>query len=264
MRLWIFSDLHQDLDANAWDPNPCAPVGGWDAVLVAGDVSSPLTDALGWLHDRFAGTRVIYVPGNHDYWSGPGAERFTLDDQAERGRERAARLGIDLLLDDSLVIGGVRIVGATLWTDLRLSMTLTTMDPARVAARGMMDYRRIRRRRSGRHRYVRPLDLVERHVESCAYIDGTLARPHPGPTVVVTHHAPHPGSLSDPYDVLTGCYASDLSDLMSRHRPGLWVHGHLHGRADYRVGTTRVVCNARGHADEASVRSFDAGLVVEV
>jgi len=58
-----------------------------------------------------------------------------------------------------------------------------------------------------------------------------LGLPFAGPTVVVTHHAPHPTSL--PTDDLAHCYASDMSHLMQDRQPDLWVHGHIHSRADY-------------------------------
>ena len=264
MRLWTFSDLHLDARGNTPDPLPRAPAS-FDAVVVAGDLSSPLTAALDWLHERLPGVPVVYVAGNHDAWCGPDADdRYTLEDQIQRGRELAARHGITLLENDAAVIGGVRFLGATLWSDLGLTARLTTMDPARVVGRGMLDYRRIRRRRSGRHHYVGPSDLLARHHASRAWLETELARPHDGPTVVVTHHAPHPMSLPDAYDLLAGAYASDLSATILRHGPDLWVHGHVHGRADYHLGQTRVVCNARGHWDETSAVVFDPALVVEV
>ena len=66
MRLWIFSDLHQDWQDNAWDP--CAHAPDHDIAVVAGDVHSPLTSAIDWLADRLPGVPTIYVPGNHDFW----------------------------------------------------------------------------------------------------------------------------------------------------------------------------------------------------
>ena len=120
MRLWIFSDLHQDRAGNAWDPARHAPADGFDVVIVAGDVHSPLTAAIDWLADRFVGCRVLYAPGNHDFWWDGGDDRYTLADQIARGRDLAARRGIDLLIDDSVVIDGARFAGATLWTDMRL------------------------------------------------------------------------------------------------------------------------------------------------
>lgn len=57
------------------------------------------------------------------------------------------------------------------------------------------------------------------------------------------------------------CYASDLTDLIVDRRPDLWMHGHVHHAVDYGVGRTRVICNPRGHTDEAT--GFLPGLVVE-
>jgi hypothetical protein len=84
------------------------------------------------------------------------------------------------------------------------------------------------------------------------------------PTVVVTHHAPHANSLSDPKMDLRWCYASDLGDLIHQRQPDLWIHGHIHSRADYRLGKTRVICNARGHTEEESSQTFDPSLVISV
>ena len=77
-----------------------------------------------------------------------------------------------------------------------------------------------------------------------------LARPHDGPTVVVTHHAPHPANLPNPHADLAWCYAPGLTDLILDWGPDVWVHGHVHHAVDYPVGRTRVVCNPRGHIDE--------------
>ena len=137
-RLWIFSDLHQDWADNAWDPTTHAPA--CDVIVVAGDAHSPLTKAIDWLADRLAGAQILYVPGNHDFWWDGGDDRYTLTDQLARGRDLAARRGVTLLDNDSVTLGGVRFLGATLWTDLRLG-TWSATDAARSARRSMNDYR---------------------------------------------------------------------------------------------------------------------------
>jgi len=38
------------------------------------------------------------------------------------------------------------------------------------------------------------------------------------------------------------------------------MHGHVHRHADYRVGRTRIVCNARGHHDETT--AFQPQMVI--
>ena len=204
---------------------------------------------------------MLYVPGNHDFWHDRGGDRYTLADQIDRGRDLAARRGVRLLIDDAATIGGVRFLGATLFTDLRLD-TWSATNGARTAQRGMNDYKRIRRRRSGHHKYVRPDDLMASlHRASRSWIDDRFDEPWSGPSVVVTHRAPHPNSL--PHDLdLAHCYASDLSRLIHGRQPDLWVHGHVHARADYLVGATRVLCNACGHVEEAT--GFDPGFTVAV
>jgi Icc-related predicted phosphoesterase len=261
-RLWIFSDLHQDWADNAWDPTAHAPT--FDVAVVAGDVHSPLTKAIDWLGDRLAGAPVIYVPGNHDFWCGAdSADRFTLADQLSRGRDLAARRGVHLLVDDALALDGVRYLGSTLWTDLRLD-TWSLKDAARSAGRSMNDYRRIRRKPAGKHKYVQPSDTLALHRASRAWLNEQLAIPHAGPTVVVTHHAPHPTSLPTPGFDLGHCYASDLSSLIDARQPDLWVHGHVHNPVDYWIGATRVVCNPRGHIEEDSARTFDPNFTIDV
>ena len=260
-RLWIFSDLHQDWADNAWDPTARAPA--FDVAVVAGDVHSPLSSAIDWLGDRLAGAPTIYVPGNHDFWWNRGDDRYTYADQVSRGRDLAARRGVHLLIDDTVVLSGVRFLGSTLWTDLRLD-TYSAAAAARDAQRWMNDYRRIRRRSSSRHKYIRPSDTVDLHRASRAWLDGQLALPHAGSTVVVTHHAPHPYSLPASGLDLAHCFASNLGASIAAGRPDLWIHGHVHNRVDYRLGTTRIVCNPRGHVEESSSRTFDPSFVIQV
>jgi len=83
-------------------------------------------------------------------------------------------------------------------------------------------------------------------------------------TVVVTHHAPMAkrltyGKALNPIDA---AYASALDDLIPKS--SLWIHGHTHVAADYRVGAGRVVSNPRGYVGHSPVADFDPLLVVEV
>lgn len=49
-------------------------------------------------------------------------------------------------------------------------------------------------------------------------------------------------------------------------QPALWLHGHTHGSFDYRVGNTRVICNARGYAKNGINENpdFDDACVIEL
>jgi len=69
----------------------------------------------------------------------------------------------------------------------------------------------------------------------------------------VTHHAPHRRSIHARFgtDALNAAFASDLSELIARFRPALWVQGHTHCSCDYRVGDTRVLCNPKGYGPDS-------------
>ena len=99
---------------------------------------------------------------------------------------------------------------------------------------------------------------------SVEFLDIEMSLPHAGPTVVVTHHAPHPRSLMAPMDSLNPCYASDLTWMVAKHAPVLWVHGHCHVPSDYTVEGTRIIANPRGYPGEISHRRWRQDLVVEV
>jgi len=258
--LWILSDLHlragEDLRLQA--PQH-------DVAVVAGDVDERLCErSLPWIAGRFPGP-VVYVPGNHDFWH----PKIAYQRQVEQAREQAAAAGVTLLVEGEVaVLAGTRFVGATLWTNwgIRPDLRALAMDAARGRVGGMHDVRRIKNR-NGPQDYsaFHPGVSARLHAAQRARIEAALAEPFAGPTVVVTHHAPHERSLrggawSEPLDA---AYASDLSAILEGpDAPALWVHGHVHESRDYTVGGTRVVANPRGYEREHT--GFNPGLVVQV
>jgi Calcineurin-like phosphoesterase superfamily domain len=128
VRFGVISDLHIDIDNNAWRDPPAVDA---DIVIVIGDVTNPMTSGLEWVAETYgAGDRpVLYVPGNHDFYrgiAGSGEERAYYQDQMARGREMAERLGI-ILLQNNVVevggvdgVGGIRVAGATAWSDFSI------------------------------------------------------------------------------------------------------------------------------------------------
>lgn len=259
MKLWILSDLHRDFDD--WTPF-CVPEA--DVCVVAGDVGEGLADSIRWLHWHIARDHmpVVFVAGNHEFY------RAAVDEAWAEARALAdACPDVHLLEDETVVIGGTRFIGATLWTDYEVMIRHS--DPALglrwamdSCALGMNDHRRIKFRKKPWKRW-RPQEARMAHLRSRMFIEQALAEPHPGPTVVVTHHAPHRGSIPERFanDVISSAYASDLTAVIESGRPNLWVHGHMHDSVDYEVGRTRVVCNPKGYSRENS--AFVADMVID-
>lgn len=266
MRLHVLSDLHIDLRHNDWKPEPV----DCDVVVCAGDVRAPLCESLAWLYEHYRGRpRVIYVPGNHDFYSEGDPKvlrdqprlKTTWQCERDRGRKLATLFGIDLLDDSSVEIDGVRFLGATLWTDFTLRPpTLGFHDAVRGAAKSMNDYKLIKVLPGRSRDRLLPHDTIAAHNASVAFLKAALAEPFDGETVVVTHHAPSPRSLPNPEDLqaLDCCYASDLEYLMQQpYAPSLWIHGHIHASRDYMIGNTRVLSNPRGYPAQVRRQSPD-------
>jgi predicted phosphodiesterase len=254
MKLHVLSDLH--LGVAALERPPCAG----DVVVLAGDIARP-RQAVEWAcgFER----PVLYVPGNHEAYGS------RLDEAVGELRRLSAGTPIHVLDGDELVLGGVRFLGATLWSDFRL---FGASEAAREAAmqeaqRRMHDFSRIGGG-SGPQGAFTPHDAAARFERDAAWRARRLATPHAGPTVVVTHHAPARGSLHRRFAdaLLSACFVSDAEHLLGAERVGCWIHGHTHDSFDYRLRGTRVVCNPRGYAKTGVNENarFDPQFTVEV
>lgn len=249
-KLWVVSDLHLEFGA----PPPAPPTEA-EIALIAGDVHVGEA-ALEWLDElAAAGLEVVWTPGNHEYY------HQRLERCRERLIERAPR-GVHLLDEASLELGGLRFVGATLWTDFRGGHPLAMQD-----ALAMNDFRLIRvvdEEDPDEARVFQPEDALERHWRARAWLETELARGDPQRTVVLTHHAPSERSSALRFlnTSLQPCFASALEGLVLDHAPALWVHGHMHSHADYELGATRILCNPRGYPQESG-NGFDPSLVVD-
>lgn len=261
MKLWIISDLHLEFD----DATAARgiPIPDADVAVVAGDVlSRGAENSIEWLAQHVAPVLpVVCVAGNHE-WYGC---RYGIDEGMRRAK--ALRLpDVHFLEDGEAVLGSVRFVGCTLWTDFELDGS-----EARDVAWAMMNVGGLLsdfggaiqdfNEPGGKLTTMRAKVLHER---SRTFLRETLDQPFYGPTVVVTHHAPHRRSVHARYrdSTLNAGFVSDLEGLILSGRPALWVHGHVHDSHDYTVGSTRVVCNPRGYGGENP--GFDPTMVLEV
>lgn len=252
MLIHILSDLHNEF--TPFEPPPTDA----SVVVLAGDIDRH-THGLEWARQVFGGRRIVYVRGNHEIY---GAHLHGL---AVEMRKRARELGIDYLDNDEAVIGGVRFLGTTLWTDFELFGPENTSTALRAAKGCMNDFALIRYGSTGR---FLPEQSVILHRAARAWLEKKLAEPFDGPTVVVSHHCPSFASVAPQYqnDLLSAAFASCLDALVEK--ADLWVHGHTHTSFDYELGRCRVLCNPRGYTYPGSPQPenpwFKPDLVAEV
>jgi predicted phosphodiesterase len=251
VKIRIHSDLH--LEFLDWAP----PAVDADVVVLAGDIHKGAR-GIEWARRRFPNSPVIYVPGNHEFYGGE------LHDVLTALRNQARRFDVELLDGMQLDLGGVRFLGATLWTDFALfGSTPTELARAMTDARFLVnDFRLIR---YGERGLLSPQQVREIHLEQLKWLQSRLAESFAGPSVVVTHHLPHPGSIRPKYDAdrLNAAFASDLSHVVGPPI-SLWIHGHTHDSCDYVANGTRVICNPRGYLPQEPNPDFDPCLCVEL
>ncbi|MDO8605051.1 MAG: metallophosphoesterase [Phaeospirillum sp.] len=239
IRLAVLSDLH--VEKGDYQP----PALDCDLIILAGDVGWGL-EGVRWIGRTLAGRPMIYVAGNREYWHHPEG----VDPLAELRREAVLVPGLIFLHNEAVTLelagARLRVVGATLWTDFSLDgdaeATMTK------AGDSMPDYRNGRSARGG---VLTPADVVAANRASSAFIAAELARPHDGPTVVVTHHLPSELSLPRRRHghVPQAASVSPLESLMESAGPDLWIHGHSHADCDYRLGRCRILSRQRGSPD---------------
>jgi len=281
MNIQLLSDLH--LEAN---PGFVAePAPGADVLVLAGDIGSyqrrsdgTTMDEPDWGLQRFSPLAqyagwpvpVLFCPGNHEY------DARDVEAAHQALRQTCDRLGIVWLERETLVHGGVRWMGTTLWSDYDV---LSTTDitgkglPADPLARQLK--LRGRAFRAANH-YLAKMQSVYRGALFDAqamrewalvcqrWLDDALAQPFAGPTVVVTHFAPSLRSHDPRYGINPGTagFCNALDDRLAH--ADLWLHGHLHCPHDYRVGRCRVVANPLGYAHKGEQAAFQPHRLIRV
>ncbi|MGY2184889.1 3',5'-cyclic adenosine monophosphate phosphodiesterase CpdA [compost metagenome] len=253
MRIALLSDIHLSVNAIPF------PEVDADIVVLAGDISRPAA-AIDWA--KACPAPIVYVAGNHEFY---GSDLISTYEQLHRLSQGTQ---IHVLERSEYVHDGVRFLGCTLWSDYRL------YEDAHERAHGIdlatalvRDFSRIRISPDFEDLFSPAVSQLV-FLQTVAWLEDCFARDSTTPTVVISHFAPTRSSISPMFasSPINSSFVSDLEERIRKWQPALWLHGHTHGSFDYRVGDTRVVCNARGYAKEGVNENpgFDGALVIEL
>lgn len=228
MKIRLLSDLHHE----HFDGRRQLPEVEADVVVLAGDIHSHL-EGLHWARETFADSEIVYVAGNHEFYSSE------MTDLTQAMRNIARALEIHFLENDEARIGPARFLGATLWTDFQLYGADGYAPAHELALQSMPDFSCI----DWFGGDFTPEQSIALHQASRDWLAEQLARPHDGPTLVVSHHAPSALSIPPQFvgNPLSPAFASNLDELVAQ--ADYWLHGHVHDALDYRIGRARVLAN---------------------
>lgn len=225
MLIKLISDLHMEHHSPESKIN--FSEDACDLLVIAGDIcDAPQVD---WLCGQLTllrisarADRLIYVPGNHDYWG-------TDFDEQQRNfflcNKKLVYSNVEIANNvTTFTIRGKTILAGTLW--------FKETTAARKGQRYFADFTRIR----GNFTPYAMFQDFHRKLSECK------------PDLVVSHHMPstalisarHKDSWMNPY------FASDV--------PGIpkctWCFGHTHENMYTKIDGTTFVCNPRGYNSE--------------
>ena len=209
---------------------------------------------------------VMVVTGNHEYWS-----PHTMEDVNQRVEEVCAqRSNLHFLNEKSVVVGGVRWAGCTLWTAVpenkttEVALTYCCNDYKRIHVNDGGDGKRLYTVADMRKIHARHVEFLENEIEK--------SRQDQIPLVVLTHHAPSfvrtlKAEDKKSFPILGG---TDLEKMFGGPVK-VWGFGHTHRTSDQVRGGTRLVsnqfgyCTTRaGHSEDKLDPEFSGEFVIDI
>lgn len=254
MKLQILSDLHLETCPYNLQKSDA------DVLVLAGDIDRA-GKGLEWGMANWPDKPLIYVLGNHEYHG------YSFSSLASSLKQKTINTNAHLLENDFITLEGVRIFGATLWTDYHLIDQ--PEESMRYAEDNLKDHKNIYLGDFGdkslndeknKLRKLKSKDKLKAHKNSLKI----LAENGPA-DIVITHHAPSKQSIPPRrWSLRSSSSASPLEDRISQLTNKLWIHGHTHISADYEIDGRRVVSNPRGYIPHEPNDAFQDIFTVEV
>lgn len=260
MKIKYFSDLHLDSSNMNFSPLCYDKQGNLvDVVILAGDIA--VDDELFYRIFPHVppSVHVLFVPGNHEFES----HQFYKVEEKLRSMFAEAGDNWHFLQNESITLGHVKFMGATLWSNLKLNGDSLFQSNVEFSENILKNHR-ILLEQNGKKRLWNVPDMFQTFEESYAYLNKELDANFFGKKVVITHFAPHFKSAALKYK-LNGFWCSNLEELVLKS--DFWIHGHIHDTANYSVGNARVLSNPRGNSityDLAQNTAFDIFAMIEI
>lgn len=250
MLIRYVSDLHLEgfLDTPVRQETvflPHDPRDSESVLVLAGDICSKmavLIDFIKQVESRFI--KVIYVPGNHEYYNSEMCYWNRVFRTAVRTELSNTYIAAGTV--EWCTIQGVDFIFCTGWADGG-----RTYQEEQCVTTAISDFRYIK----FDDRVFKVSDMQVIHRWQMAEINSRL-NVSKNKTVVVTHHLPsykicHPRFGT----VHNGGFASDSDHVLAK--ANYWIHGHTHDTIDTMLGNTRVVANPAGYGRETGRTGFN-------
>jgi Icc-related predicted phosphoesterase len=254
MKIHLISDLHCDFKKYTNKFPDC------EVAIVAGDISENPKHLVEICQNN-PETKIIFVPGNHDFYTASVESRMKDFYEVENNLHN-----LTVLQNSYVTINSVKFYGSTLWSGLDAYPGYPSPKLKDWYNYNISDSRYINSWNSS--------TMLEEHKIAKQKLTTFLNTKTPEKKVVITHFAP---SLKSVHSSYTGAvpfnsyWCNNFSDDFIS-QADLWCHGHVHNNFDYTVNeyspekSCRVVCNPRGYITEYGEENenFDPELILEI
>lgn len=252
MRVHPFSDLHIEDGHDVHSFPDC------DVLVAAGDIGSGVKGLQRLIKRTDGSQHIVMVAGNHEYY---GHHMRKLQSEMRALASKHDR--VHFLENDEAVIGGVRFLGCTMWTDYEAFGASGKVFAELDALKRMNDFKHIKAGDS----FVTPSLFQGICAGSRAWLEGKLSEDWGGATVIVTHHPPVIGCNAKRYlmpgNVGLPFFVNEWPDLVASSGARYWICGHTHWCGRLPFGDTEVVCNQRGYSGEG-VEGWDSKMILNI
>jgi len=245
MRIQIMSDLHLEFHADRGKSFiDSLDFDGTDVLVLAGDISNAhgIVFALEQFSRKFK-KRILFVAGNHEYY---GSSKKDVDRAISNciARGPTGRVSHAEFLNRDFVHHDhePRFVGTTMWFK-----DLKGPDWA------MNDFVQIEDFRGW---------VYDENRKDESFLEKNIYEGD----IVITHYLPSYDCVDSKYkDSNLNCFfVNEMSHVIKKQKPKLWIHGHTHESVDMNIGDTRIICNPFGYLAREENPRFNQKLIVEV
>lgn len=263
MQFCLISDVH--IDITVWNPARLADRSpDCNTIVVAGDISNDIWITSQWIKDlKNEFENVIWVAGNHDYYNLGFHKTRIFDSNIDKNYpypklykeikdhycKWSQEHGIHFLNRSSVVINGIRFLGATGWHDFVAGEPYSKGDQI-IAWMNESNDNLIQWTENGADPWV----LENEARDDVDYIQSAVVNSLE-PVVVVTHHLPHRLlSVQKPHLItwtkLHGMFVNTTMENIIDPKIKYWCYGHTH-YSDYKeINNITYVCNPVGYPME--------------
>lgn len=269
MLLRIHSDIHSEffnfkqIDSILEDIIPHDERDMNSILILAGDIgtfsnySKTLKPVFNHVCKRFI--YVIYVYGNHEYYSGV----FWDKNKSRIFKNKKLPKNLIILDSENIIIDDVVFIGATLWTNFDKENPVTMYR----CERNVSDFECIRKQVEDKSHRIIASDMANKFNYQSKFIFEQIDNYKDKKQVVITHFMPSEICVNKRYkgDLLNPYFYSELGNEMCKYnKPDLWIHGHTHISFVGEICNTKIVCNPYGYKDVNVNFNYNKKMFMEI